>query len=155
MWPFKSKPAPQRPSFAVGPYRIDRPIGDTEALVELSAIEYGAKGRNFQGEKIYNAPPVRFLGYTWKLMLGTVDGTIYKVAPYLELADKQQANLIANATLRYCTEQLGEPASQRAGLFAWDTTDGNVSFQAAELTLGLAINLFITSRATRVFRRLR
>lgn len=87
-------------------------------------------------------------------MLGTVNGKIYKLAPYLELKSKQAANPIAMATLRNCTEQLGKPSSQERGLFTWDTNDGNVVLQTAETAEGLVINLFITSRTVRSFKPL-
>jgi hypothetical protein len=57
-------------------------------------------------------------------------------------------------TLRYCTEMLGSTISQRTGLFTWDTMDGNVILQTTETAEGLAINLFVTTRAVRDFKRL-
>jgi hypothetical protein len=112
-------------------------------------------GRQFEGEINYNAPVLVFLGRPWKLMLGTVNGKVYKIAPYLELDNKQEANPIAMETLRYCTEHLGQPAAQNTGMFIWDTTDGNVVLQTAETAEGLEINLFITSRAVRNFKKLK
>jgi hypothetical protein len=100
--------------------------------------------RQFEGEKNYYGPAVDFLERRWNLMLGTVNGNIYKVAPFLEARSKQEANPIAMETLRYCTEMLGEPTSQRTGLFTWYATDGNVILQTTETAEGWAINLFIT-----------
>lgn len=62
-------------------------------------------------------PPVMFLGRAWQLQLGTVQGKIYKIAPYLLLKDKQDANAVAMESLQYCTAELGRPAEQRIGLF--------------------------------------
>jgi hypothetical protein len=42
-WPFRPK-RPTHTSFAVGPYRLDAPIGDLTGLVEFSAEEYAAMG---------------------------------------------------------------------------------------------------------------
>ena len=51
--------------------------------------------------------------------------------------------------LAFCNEQLGKPAERRTGLFAWDTTDGNVILQTAEARDGFAVNLFLTARSVR------
>src|SRR5262245_20766563 len=59
-WPFRSKPAPPA-SFAVGPYRLDGAIEGLGGLLEFSPSEYAAMGRQFVGEKDYNALPVDFL----------------------------------------------------------------------------------------------
>ena len=112
-------------------------------------------GREFEGEKNYYGPPVEFQGRQWDLMLGTVNGRIYKVAPFLEARSKQEANPIARETLQYCTKMLGNPDSKEGGLFIWDTTDGNVILQTTEIAESLTINLFITSRAVRSFKRLK
>ena len=150
-WPFQAK-APTHSSFPIGKYKLDASVDGLAGLVEFSRTEYATMGRQFEGERNYNAPPVTFLGRRWKLMLGTVQGKIYKIAPYLELQTKQEANPIAMETVQYCTEHLGKPSSQKTGLFIWDTIDGNVILQTAETAEGLAINLFITSRATRNFK---
>jgi hypothetical protein len=152
-WPFSKAKAPARNTFSIGEYRLDATIEGLVGLVEFSPDEYAIMGRNFDGERNYNAPPVNFLGRSWKLMLGTVHGRIYKTAPYLELRNKQEANPIAMETLLYCTEQLGKPSKQETGLFIWDTSDGNVILQTAEIADGFGINLFLTSRAIRNFTR--
>ena len=150
-WPFSAK-APKNASFPIGKYTLDSSINGLAGLVEFSATEYTSMGRQFKGEANYNAPSVTFLGRPWKLMLGTVHSKIYKIAPYLELKNKQDANPIAIEALRYCKEHLGKPSSPEIGLFIWDTTDGNVVLQTAEAADGVAINLFITSKEMRTFR---
>jgi len=152
-WSFRAKPAAYT-SFPIGEYRLDASIDGLIGLVEFSPAEYAMMGRQFEGETNYNAPPVTFLGRPWKVMLGTVHGRIYKIAPYLEPATKQEANPIALEALRHCTGELGRPSSQKTGLFIWDTTDGNVILQTAETPAGLAINLFVTSHAVRGFRQI-
>ncbi|HLK64469.1 MAG TPA: hypothetical protein VKU19_13580 [Bryobacteraceae bacterium] len=144
---------PLHASFPIGPYCLDAPIDGIVGLREFSLDEYAVMGRQFEGERNYNARPVEFLGRKWNLMLGTVNGRIYKIAPFLEAQRKEDATPIAMATLRYCSEILGKPASQKTGLFAWDTSDGNTILQTAVVSEGLAINLFITSRSVRNFRR--
>ena len=148
--------APTHFSFPIGEYKIDAPVeGIIGHLCEFSATEYVVMGRKFEGEKNYNAPVVTFLRRPWELMLGTVYGKIYKIAPYLELKNGQEAKSIAMETLRFCTAHLGPPTSQNTGFFVWDTIDGNVILQTAEIAEAFAINLFVTSRAVRTFKRLK
>lgn len=153
MWPFKKK-VPKYTSFPVGIYRLSDQIDAIEGLVELSAAEYQVMTRNFEGEHIYKAPPVMFIGRPWKMMLGAIHGQIYKLAPYLEMGDKQEANRAAFDALSYCRSQLGKPSQEETGLFIWDTIDGNVILQTADAADGYAINVFITSNADRTFARI-
>jgi hypothetical protein len=152
-WPFRSK-APTHASFSVGSYRLDAPIGDLTGAVEFSAEEYAIMGRKFKGERNFNTPPVQFLGRPWSMILQTVNGQISKIAPHIEVTSKTEANPIAMETLQFCMSLLGKPTEQKSGLFIWDTTDGNVILQTAETAGGLAINLFLTSRAMKHFERL-
>lgn len=144
---------PKRSAFPIGPYKLDAPVEGLTGLTEFSAVEYAIIRQQFEGEKNYNGPPVMFLGRQWRLQLGTVHGKIYKIAPYLEFKDKKEANTVAVETLRYLTEKLGKPSDQRTGLFVWDTSDGNVVLQTAEAAGGFAVNLFLTSRLVRNFKR--
>jgi hypothetical protein len=139
--------------FPIGPYQLDCSTEGLAGLVEFSPDEYRSIGRKFVAERTYNAPPVVFLGRPWNLMLGTVDGRIYKIAPYLELYSKEDANDIATVTLLYCTGKLGTPSQKLGGMIIWDSSDGNVILQTAETFEGLAINLFATSKAVRRFKR--
>ncbi len=144
---------PARPSFPVGQYKLDASVEGMTGLIEFSTAEYAIMGRQFEDERNYNAPAVMFLGRQWKLQLGTVHGKIYKIAPYILLKEKKEANVVAMDTLRFCTEKLGKPSEQKTGLFVWDTSDGNVVLQTAETAEGLAVNLFLTSRSVRKFKQ--
>jgi hypothetical protein len=83
----------QRRSFPIGEYKLDAIVNVT-SLTEFSSAEYSVMGREFEGEKNYNAPPVTFLNRVWKLQLGTVNGKIYKIAPFLEFENRQDADLV-------------------------------------------------------------
>ena len=89
---------PPRASFPIGQYKLDTRVETVTGLTEFSAAEYAVMGRQFEGEKNYNAAPVTFLGRQWKLQLGTVNGRIYKIAPFLQLKDKKDANVVAMDT---------------------------------------------------------
>ena len=153
MWPFKKKVHKVR-SFPISIYNLGDQVDNITDLVELTASEYLVMNRNFKNQHIYKVPPVKFIDKSWNMMIGTVNGQIYKLSPYLELSNKQEANKIAIDTLSFCTGKLGKPTEQRTGLFIWDTIDGNVILQTADAADGFAINLFITSNAARNFTRI-
>ena len=140
-------------SFPVGVYRLDGSIEGLPDLIEFSPDEYETMGRYFESEKNYNAPLVNFLGRTWHLKIGTAHGKIHKIAPYLVLTNKDEANSVALETLQFCNERLGKPADQRTGLFVWDTSDGNVILQTGETAEGNVIGVFLTSRSVQNLER--
>jgi hypothetical protein len=144
--------AQERQSFPIGEYKLDA-IVDVTGLTEFSAVEYAVMGRQFEGEKNYNAPPVTFLNREWKLQLGTVSGKIYKIAPFLEFEDRKNADLAAKDMLSYCTERMGKASKEERGLIFWDNADGNVVLQPIDRAGLLGVSLFITSNSVRNFKR--
>ena len=153
--PVKRKTStPTHPSFQVGAYRLGMRLNNSHELTEFTSAEYGVFGRDFRAQVNYHAPPVTFFDMTWKLMIGTVNGEIFKLAPYLELRSKDEANKAAWTALSHCRAELGEPSQQKTGLFIWDTTDGNVILQTAEGADGFAVNVFLNSSAVRSYQRL-
>ena len=81
VWPFKSRSAAE-PSFPIGQYRIDMPINGLEGLTPLSPEELVALNAavQFKEEQIWHAPEAHFMGLKWDTILGTVRGSIYKIA---------------------------------------------------------------------------
>jgi hypothetical protein len=152
-WPFQGKAAPPE-SFAVGRFRLDGSIERIGGLIEFSPGEYAAMGRQFVGEKNYNALPVSFLGRPWEVMVQAVHGRICAIAPYLLTADRQDAERIAMETFQHCAERLGKPAEQKTGFFLWRTADGSVMLRTEETADGLRIGLFLTSSSVSHLQRL-
>ena len=70
-WPFERKTSPPE-SFAVGPFKLDGSIEGLGGLIEFSPSEYAALGRQFVGEKDYDALPADFLGHSWDVMVQAV-----------------------------------------------------------------------------------
>jgi hypothetical protein len=77
-----------RASFAIGPYNLDMSIVGLEGLVEMTSAEYKVLPKTFRGDKVFKAPDVSFLGFSWNMMLGVVEGKIYKISPSLMLQGK-------------------------------------------------------------------
>jgi hypothetical protein len=153
MW-FKKKPG-LKPSFSIGTYALDMALIEEPPLREFSAAEYEVMARRFEGERIYHAPEVEFIGRPWNLNLGVVQGKLWKIALFLEMGDGNEANVAALVALAFCGAELGKPAKQRTGLYVWDTSDGNVILQTAEVYGSFAVNLFLTSNCLREFQPLR
>jgi len=147
---------PTKPSsFAIGPYNLDMPLKDIKGLKEISSDEYDIFQKKFEREKIYKAPSINFLALTWDIMLGVVEGRIYKISSGYTTKDKNQANEAAMKALTYCKSKLGEPSEQQTGLFIWNTKDGNVILQTAATSEGFAVFLFSTSRRVKEFGRIK
>ena len=142
-----------RQIFSVGEYKLDATVAGFSGLTEFSPKEYAVLGRAFEGETDYDARPVMFLGRSWQLQLATVHGRIYKIAPYVILKDKGEANALAIESLHYCTAQLGKPTEQRTGFFVWDAIDGNVVLQTAEIAEGFSVSIFLTSQSVKTFKK--
>src|SRR5262249_31797624 len=152
-WPSRSKPAPPA-SFAVGPYRLDGAIEGLGGLLEFSPSEYAAMGRQFVGEKDYNALPVDFLGRSWDVMVQAVHGRICAIAPYVSLTDSREAERVAKQVFLHCGEQLGEPAERRENSVLWRTRDGSVLLRTEAGAGSFRIGLFLTSDAIGHLQRL-
>jgi hypothetical protein len=152
-WPFQGK-APLPESFPVGQYKLDGSIEGLVGLIEFSPNEYAAIGRQFVGEKDYNALPITFLGRPWEVMVQAVRGRICAIAPYLLLADSRDADRIVMETFQYCVEQLGKPAERKADFFLWRVSDGSVILKTEETADGLRIGLFLTSSSMPNLQRL-
>jgi hypothetical protein len=136
---------------AIGKYKLDMPIEGLTGLTEFSQAEYAVYGRNFDGEKNYNAPTMDLLKRRWKVALGTVGGKVYKIALYFESESKNTVVDVSTEVMQYCQQRLGKPSEQQETVFTWDTSDGNVVVQFGKAGTTYMINLFETSRVVRGF----
>ena len=142
-------------AFEIGAYRIDMAIPRDKHLVELTPDEYSFFPRAFENEKSYNAPPTGFLGWQWNVMLGTVNGRVYKVAAFVDdLTPAEGARLLTLAK-KHCLTVLGKPAEQTPDQAVWDMEGGNVILRSATIMGSVSINLFATSTTIRPGDRLR
>lgn len=133
-------------SFSVGPYKLAASIEDLRGLAEFSASEYEIMGKQFAGEKNYNAPAAPFLGATWKIKLQTVNGKICKIAPYLVLMDGKAASLCEGKLAQFCIDRFGQPSEQHPGLSIWDAPDGNIVLRTGRVGEEWCVGLFVTAR---------
>jgi hypothetical protein len=138
--------------FSIGPYKLNGSINGLSGLVKFSVAAHHAIGRQFAEEIIYNAPPEKFLGRAWNVVLQTIDGQVCKFALYQLVPTSSEANQLVTETRQFFTEQQwGCPSKQKTGTFFWDAPDGNVVLQTGESGQGFCVGVFVTSRVVRKF----
>ncbi len=150
LWPFRKRPLPE-PCFSVGQYRIDTAIDELEGLTPLLPTELMALNAavHFEGERIWHAPEADFLEMKWDTILGTVRNTIYKIAIQWT-GPRDQTGKAYRDVLIYCTKHYGNGHNH----MVWDTSDGNIVVDSRNIgSLGI-LNVFVTSRKVRDFKRL-
>lgn len=112
----------------IGPYSLGQQVASDSDLVEISPLEYRALPRTFRGERIFKAQDVSFLGRRWYLLLGTIDGRIYKLSAQFISESTSAAAATFSETEAFCSEQFGASSTSSAdgSVMRWDTSFGNV-----------------------------
>ena len=141
----------------IGPYRLDMKTADASKLVELTPAEKKALNIavEFRNERVYHAPPAQFAGVSWEIVLGAVDGRVYKVSALLVLENREQRDSMWRNLDGLLRTPLGTPATAAATIIAWDTEDGNVVVNRADAGGAYAVVLTLTSRAVSRFVRVK
>ncbi len=140
----------------IGEYHLGQDIKTVRGLVEFTPEEYAALwsfqgGVGLPGEQVFNAPKVTFNRHLWDLVVGTLNGRIYKLALQYISSDRAEARSIFEETLKFVKSQMGAPAEQTKTpkRYLWDSTDGNVVLAEREAMASWCINLLLTSRAVK------
>ena len=120
-------------TFSLEDYRLSTKTTDIKELKELSQQEYGYFSRQFKGEIIYHATPIKFLGRQWTFMVSSVNGKIYKWAASLEVGRDEDVDSIGNEVIDYCIRWLGATTEEKLGYLFWDSLDGNVILKLASV----------------------
>ena len=141
-------------NFRFGEYSLQAETSQINLLSELSDDEYGFFPRKFKEETIYHAAPTHFLGREWTVMVSIVQEKMIKWAASLELGTRDDVAQMEESTFQHCEQSLGSPTEEQQGLFCWDTPDGNVILQSAQVEQFFDISVFATSRAVRVLRQI-
>jgi hypothetical protein len=141
-WPFKSRSATERCP-TVGQYRIDMTIDGLEGLTPLSPEELVALNSTFafEGEQIWHAPDAQFMDLRWDTILGTVHGSIYKIAIQLT-GPRHETGTTYREMLIYCTKHYGKAEN----MMLWKASDGNVVVDLTNAGSEGILNVFVTSR---------
>ncbi|MBI3618805.1 hypothetical protein HY213_02090 [Candidatus Peregrinibacteria bacterium] len=136
-----------------GSYRLNTKVDGISGLTEISVAEKEALHLNveFKNELIYNAPSADFAGLNWEMMLGTVDGKIYKISALLSVRTPDDRNAIWDKVEAVLRMQLGMPASSRASMLIWDTDDGNIIVNRADAGGAYVVVITLTSHTVGEF----
>jgi hypothetical protein len=134
--------------FPLGNYRLDMLLQEVSGLRELTKQEYAVFGRASLQEVIYHATPVEFVGHSWNMMVGTIEGKIYRLAASLAFSGEEETTRFIENVYEKCEFFLGTPTEEERGCFIWDTETGKVIFQYAVIqeTNTFAANLFVGDR---------
>lgn len=127
-------------------------IEGMEGLSPLSREELEALGSTvqFRGEEILHAPAARFMGVEWDTILGTVNERLYKIAVQW-VGPRADVGRINRQIVIECTKRYGNGKN----MAFWDTSDGNLVLQSANMGGHAMLSLFATSGKTRDFVRVR
>jgi len=142
---------PSASEFRLGGYCLGMPLQDIQGLREITKQEYAFFGKESEQEVVYHANPTEFLGRTWEMMVGTVEGKIYQFGASLSFdarnAEKEMGDLI-RCVYEHCEMFLGVPTEEKRGFIIWGTESGKVIFQYAVLkeTETFAANIFVGDR---------
>ena len=141
----------------VGPYRLDMKIDNISGLTDMSAVEKDALRLNmeFKNARIFHAPHAEYADHTWEILLGTVEGKVYKVSALLELDNCNTRNITWQKMDGMLQSQLGAPETLDENMLAWDTKDGNVILNRSDANDLYYIVITLTSRAMSDFIRIR
>lgn len=139
------------------PYRLDMKTDDLSSLTEISAAEKQALQLvvEFRNERIYHAPPANFAASSWEIMLGTVNGKVYKISALLAVGTRNSRNATWGKVDAILRTHLGTPAASTKSMLTWDTEDGNVVVNHADAAGTYAVVITLTSRAVSSFARTR
>jgi len=150
LWPFKTRVVVE-PCFPIGQYVIDTKIDGLQGLAPLSAAELVALNTavQFQDEQIWHAPDADFMGLKWDTILGTVGGAIYKIAIQWT-GPRHHVGKTYRDILIYCTKYYGK---SKKGML-WDTSDGNIVVDSTNIGDKGVLNVFVTTRRVRQFKRI-
>ena len=94
----KSGIRPSASEFRLGDYRLDMRLQDIRGLKEITKPEYNFFGKESEQEVVFHANPTEFLGRTWEMMIGTIEGKLYQLGASLSFdaqnAEKEMSGLI-------------------------------------------------------------
>ena len=149
-WPFMSRSVAE-PCPPIGQYRIDMTIDGLHGLTPLSPEELIALNSTlkFEDEQILHAPEANFMDLQWDTILGTVRGSIYKIAIQW-IGPRDETGKVYRDMLIYCTKHYGKGKN----MMQWNGSDGNIVVDSTNVGSEGILNVFVTSRRVGQFRRL-
>ncbi len=130
----------------LGPYSLGQNIAGLAGLTEISQLEYAVLPKTFAREKIFRTADITFLGYPWNLVLGTIDGSIYKLSAQFISDLRDVAMAVFAESFMYCTDQFGKGSVNKDGnVVKWATSFGNIIVDTGSALGQHYVNFQLTS----------
>src|SRR4051794_6998683 len=97
------------PLFVVEDYEIDKSIDELSHRLDLRPIPPLPKTISFKDGTIFEAPPAGAFEMEWKMVIGAVDGHIYKIALFWDGENRNTAGRAILRVFNLCTRLFGDP----------------------------------------------
>jgi hypothetical protein len=132
----------------IGGYSLGQELADDPKLVELGAAEYEVLRRTFEEERIFKAGETSFLGQPANLIVGTIDGKVYKLALQFEPGSPSSGSLLLSELAHFCDGQFGTSShGPDDATVIWDTAFGNVVLDTRSVLEQHSVTLYLTDAA--------
>ena len=109
------------------------------------------RGSPLKREDVHNGPSIDWFGVLCPTMIGSVRGTIYKVAVTV-VALRINPYTIVETISEEISNRLGAEGTETSqGLIIWHANDGNVVLQSIQGSVPSTVTIFLTSQIARTF----
>lgn len=136
----------------IGGYFPGQQISGLPGLRELSFWQRLFLRSRLRGERIYRAPDASFQGLPWNVVLGVINGRIYKISAQFLGSRGSLTGALAGSLFMECfmrlSDQFGKASVSEDGSMAkWQTPFGNAVLDSGERLGQAYVNLQLTSPA--------
>lgn len=136
-------------------YYLGQLASNLAGLRELTSIEYGqfaqaGAPRMLPDEKIYFADDMIYMEVDWNTMVGTSQGSVYKISIQHFEIYKDKAVAIFDHVVADYTAAMGKPTERFRSdkRVVWDRTEGNVMVEVVSKMDFHAVQVFLTGKLT-------
>ncbi len=137
----------------VGSYHLGQGVKDAPSLKEFNDEQYdmfarAGSSRVFKTEHIYYGEDSPFATYPeWEVMIGAVQGKIYKIQAQVTTTNFDGARQLKKETVKYINAAMGK-YSKHANMFnsfIWDSPEGNIVLNLNKAEGMYALNATLTA----------
>lgn len=131
---------------------LDQPVSS----VPVKKIGWFAKrallrGSPLKGEDVHEGPSAEWFDLFCPTMIGSIKGTIYKVAVTVTALRIDPDSLIPTVSAEISRLLQVDGATAADGVMVWDADDGNVVMQPVRDSVPSEVIIFLTSNIARSF----
>ncbi len=100
-----------------------------------------------QSKRAFGGVEAVAFGHRWELVIGVIQGVIYKLALFSQTSVKGEAAERIRSVLKFVLIEYGNADQDENGIALWDLADGNLIVQHAAVGEQFVVNVFLTSSA--------